>query len=334
VSNKAATPPPSIARRAARGGPGPLRHAAERRSLALAGAHFATVALAFLWAPSGLAALAATAVIGLSAFVQLIAGHNAMHAPVFRDRRDNRLWQIVLSLAFTYPVSAFVPVHNLSHHMHLQTPKDVLRTTEVRHRWNLLNLFHHVFASTVHIHALNARYLRVMARRRPRWFAQVRNEALAVVAVSALLLAARPLEALLFVFIPSLLGQSMIIGLGYLQHDGCDADSEHDHSRNFLGPVLNWFIFNNGYHSIHHMRPGLHWSAAPGAHAETVAPHVHPALDQRSLLAYLWRSFVWPARRLRYDGQPISFTAGRSPRESWIPPSAEVVGASSGAVEG
>ena len=35
---------------------------------------------------------------------------------------------------------------------------------------------------------------------------------------------------------------------------------------------MNWFTFNNGYHGIHHMKPGLHWSLAPEVHAKELAP--------------------------------------------------------------
>jgi fatty acid desaturase len=322
------------ARQAEAGRDGVLRHRADRRSLALAAAHFAAIAGAFVWTPGGLAGLALTAGLGLSAFVQLISAHNAMHAPVFRRRAANRRWQLVLSLAVGYPVSAFVPVHNLSHHLHLQTARDVLRTTEVRHRSNLLNLLHHVVGATIHIHALNVAYLRAMARRRPRWFAQVLREVAAVLVVAALLVALGPLDFVRFALVPWFLGQCLIIGLGYLQHDGCDPASAHDHSRNFVGPILNWFIFDNGFHSIHHMRPALHWSLAARAHAEEVAPHIHPALDQPSILSYMWRSYLWPGRRLRYDGLPVEHAGPPVPRESWIPTSAAGVGASSGAVEG
>lgn len=284
----------------------------------LAGIHFALVALAFVVAPRGIAVIGVIAVLGFSAFIQLISGHNAMHAPLFFSRRAQRCWQVVLSLTFSYPVSAFVPVHNLSHHKHLQTPKDVLRTTEVRHRSNLLNLLHHVVASTIHIHVLNATYVRAMARRRSVWFAQVRVELIAVLVVGAVILALSPRAFLLFVLAPSFVGQSMIIGLGYLQHDGCDADTKLHHSRNFLSPIFNWLIFNNGYHSIHHMQPGLHWSLAVAAHREHVAPHIHPALDQRSIVAYMWRTYVWPGRRLRFDGRPVTFASDPVPRSTEI----------------
>lgn len=41
------------------------------------------------------------------------------------------------------------------------------------------------------------------------------------------------------------------------QHDGCDENSKYNFSRNFVGKWFNFLLFNNGYHTIHHMSPGM-----------------------------------------------------------------------------
>jgi fatty acid desaturase len=312
---------------------GLLRFKADRRSLSFVVAHFAMIAAAFVWARGAWIALAIGA-ISYSSFIGLIQGHNAMHAPLFHRRGLNCAWQMLLSLTFCYPVSAFVPVHNLSHHMHLQTPKDVLRTTEVRHSSNLLNLLHHIVQAAIHIHVLNAVYLARARTTKPAWFAQVRNEILGVVVFAAALNVVWPLGFLLFVFVPALIGQFMIFGFGYLQHDGVDAESEYNHSRNFTGRLFNFLIFDNGYHTVHHNKPGLHWSLGPAAHERDVVGKIHPALDHASVLRYMFVTYLWPGKRLRYDGKPIELPAERKKRELWIPGSASGEGASSGAVEG
>ena len=54
-------------------------------------------------------------------------------------------------------------------------------------------------------------------------------------------------------------------------------DPPYNHSRNHIGRVLNWCLFNNGFHTAHHMRPGLHWSELPDFHRE-IAANIHPRL--------------------------------------------------------
>ncbi|HEU0035260.1 MAG TPA: fatty acid desaturase [Kofleriaceae bacterium] len=316
-----------------------LRHAADRRALGLAAAHVALVAATLVaWQagfPGWFFAGVTAPVLAASAFVQLISVHNAMHAPIFRAKRLNRAWQCALSICIGYPVSIYVPVHNLSHHLGLQTPRDILRTTEVRHGWNLLNLVHHMVMGTVHLHLLHFAYLATMRRSRPRWLAQVGYEAAATaVYLGAIAFVVGPVAMVLLVWLPAILGQLLMVGFGYVQHDGCDADSEYHHSRNFTSPVLNWFICDNGYHTAHHNRPALHWSRGKAAHHADVVPNMDPRLDEPSLVAYLARAFVWPGRRLRFDGRPVELPPQRARRELWTPVSAITSGASSGAVEG
>jgi len=90
-----------------------------------------------------------------------------------------------------------------------------------------------------------------------------------------------------------------------VQHDGCDANHKYNHSRSFTGALTNWWTFNNGYHAIHHEFPGMHWSELPAAHRERLGPHIHPSLDQKSLILYCIRAYVWPGQRLTYDGHPV-----------------------------
>jgi fatty acid desaturase len=313
-----------------------LRHSEDRRSLGLSFVHLAfvagQVALFQAGAPLWLF-FVTTPLVAASAFVQQICVHNAMHGPVFARRGLNRAWQCVLSICIGFPVSIYVPVHNLSHHLGLQTPRDVLRTTEVRHRSNLANLVHHMAMGTVHLHLLNVAYMAEMRRSKPRWLRQVILEFAIVIAYYvAIAIVVGPLAMLALVFLPAIAGQWLIVGFGYVQHDGVDHESEYLHSRNFVSPVFNWIICNNGFHTIHHNKPGMHWSLVAAAHRGDAK--IDPRLDEPSLISYLWRAFVWPGARRRYDGAPVELPPARARRELWTPPSAIASGASSGAVDG
>jgi fatty acid desaturase len=76
--------------------------------------------------------------------------------------------------------------------------------------------------------------------------------------------------ALLLWVLPQWFGNVLISGAGmYLQHAGCVAkSSEHPygHSNSSLSRVLNFTMFNVGYHTHHHEHPQVHWAQLPRLH--------------------------------------------------------------------
>jgi fatty acid desaturase len=96
--------------------------------------------------------------------------------------------------------------------------------------------------------------------------------------------------------LPALLGTYWMMLTNYLQHVGCDPGSEHDHSRNFVSPLFNWFVFDNGYHTVHHEQPSLHWSRYAALHASR-ARKPRPGLDLPGTpLGFFARRYLFPAR--------------------------------------
>ena len=295
-----------------------LRYRADRRTLCLVGGWYALLASAWIAAPPGVwANVPLVAALCAGSFLGAVATHNAVHCPVFVSRRLNNLWQVVLTLTYGHPVSSYVPGHNLSHHRHTETRRDVMRTDKARFRWNLLNLL--FFAASVGRSILGAEitYARYAARRHPRWTRQLALETVAMVVALGALLALDWRRTLLYVVVPWQYAAWGIVTMNLLQHDGCDATSPWNHSRNFVGRALNWFAFNNGYHGVHHLKPTLHWSLAPEAHRALVAPHLDPRLAEPSLFAYVLRTFVLPGGRRNFDGTP-RVARDPGPDESWI----------------
>lgn len=265
-----------------------------------------------------------------------IVTHNLAHVPVFRSAALNQAFQVAVTLVYGHPVSSFVPGHNLSHHRHTQTRRDAMRTTRVDYRWNALNLL--LFMPTVapRVMANDLRYLwrkcgagagagaealhqqpasRFRFLRAPsagiasgspaltpyalRFF----SELAALLAVSAWLFSLDARKAVLCWLLPHLWAQYAIVTINFLQHDGC-GEGPWRGARNFTGRLLNALLFNNGFHTLHHMRPTLHWSELPAEHKRSVAPRLDPRLVEPSLPRYLFRTFVYPGRRVDYTGQP------------------------------
>lgn len=295
-----------------------LRYRADLRTLAFVAIYFGLTALLWVTRPELAAAVPLLVATCFFSFFGAVITHNTVHCPMFRSRTLNRVMQVVLTLTYGHPVSSFVPGHNLSHHKHTQSRRDVMRTSKVRFRWHLLNGLFFMFRMAPDIMRADSLYIKAMRERHPAWFRQMALELGALYGAYAVLIYLDWRAFLLYVFLPHRYAGWGIITMNLLQHDGCDERSEYNHSRNFVGRVVNWCTFNNGYHTIHHETPGLHWSLLPAAHAERIAPLIHPALDQPSLLAYVWRTFIWPGKRLTYDGKPVQLP-DEGPDEDWIP---------------
>jgi fatty acid desaturase len=124
---------------------------------------------------------------------------------------------------------------------------------------------------------------------------------------------------LLYVWAPHFFAQWGIVTMNMLQHDGCDMEADEDSSvecttynsaRNFVGPVINYLTFNNGYHTIHHMYPTMHWSRLAAEHEAQVEPKNHPGLNQQCMARYIFRAFIFPGLRVDYLGNPVVLPPG------------------------
>ena len=231
--------------------------------------------------------------------------HNTIHAPIFKDKRVNKLFQFVLSFCYGHSVSAYVPGHNFSHHKYTQHLEDAIRTTKMRYRINLFNQLFFFYSLSGDIVKGEFTFAKRMFKEKREWFWQYAFELGLVILVNIILVVINWKCAILFWIIPHQYAAWGIVGTNYFQHDGCDEDHPYNHTRNFSSKSLNFMLFNNGYHGAHHMKPNLHWSLLPEYHDKNIRPHVHPALDRGSLLKYLIEVHIYPGRRIDYLGNPV-----------------------------
>jgi len=236
------------------------------------------------------------AVACLFSFLNVIVAHNHLHQGIFHSRRLNIGLRYVLSFGALYPISTNVPAHNLVHH-HFDDDGswDWADSRYVNFRWNLLNILH--FPNRVGTVGIlgTERWMRGLGRGDLR--RQYLGEKYLALGLTAILLARDFWPALFFIVVPQLWGARGILRLNLLQHDACDITTEWNHSRNFIGRIFNWFMCNNGYHTIHHNRSGLHWTELPAWHAREVVPRMHASLDQRSMIWYLMKTYLFSFAR-------------------------------------
>jgi fatty acid desaturase len=283
-----------------------LKYKADRRTLAVVGLYLTTVVLSWIYFPEEwyLRVLVVAANCVLS-FVCAVITHNTIHAPIFKERIWNKVFQVVLSFTYGHSVSAYVPGHNFSHHQYTQTPKDRIRTDKMRFRWNFLNQLFFFFRMAPGIMKDESAFAKRMWKENPRWVYQYVFELAVVLGIKITLLFIDWEKALLILFLPHTYAAWGIVGTNYWQHDGCDENHKYNHTRNFKGKIINYIAFNNGFHGAHHDVPHLHWSLLPAYHYEHIAPHLHPNLTRDNLFSYLWEVHVYPGKRIDYLGEPV-----------------------------
>jgi beta-carotene hydroxylase len=254
-----------------------------------------------------------------------VLAHYQNHCPVFVGRRANAAYADWLSIFYGYPIFAWIPTHNANHHKFVNGPGDATITWRYTKKDTALAASVYFFVSAYwQADLIRAFVTRARANNRAR-YRQIATQYVCVAGAHAAMLACavslRGLRLGLLTYACGL-GASAAMGMwgmmfiNYIQHIHCDPASKYDHSRNFVGPLANWLVFNSGYHTAHHETAGAHWSTLPSLHAD-IAANIHPELNQASIAGYLFRTYVlgpWQPRFLpRQIGRPAYEAPARRP---------------------
>ncbi|HTO96864.1 MAG TPA: fatty acid desaturase [Myxococcales bacterium] len=227
-------------------------------------------------------------------FTSAVISHNHNHLGVWRSKGLNLVTSYWIAIFYGHPAIAWVPTHNQIHHKLNNRPGDSSRSPkwfEGNHLPALL--VYPVLTNFAQTRDINAFLKDLWRRDRPAFWAAA-SEYVVFFAIMAGLLLLDWRKTLLFFVIPQQVALFSIQSINYLQHVETDAYSDWNHSRNFVSRLLNLLLFNNGYHTVHHLKPGVHWSELPRLHAQYVEK-IHPSLLQESWLRYVgYTYFVRP----------------------------------------
>lgn len=252
-----------------------FRYQDDRLPVAIFLAFFAADLLVFLFVQSW-PFVVAWAIAGVPAKVCVCAwNHHHQHTPFFRSNPLNRLMEVVFGLQTGAVSNVWVLHHNIGHHEnYMDQTKDesAWRTPDGRvmssneYTWRL--------AITGYLCA----FRNGEGRGNVRWIF-LAMAALQLVLV-ACLLAINPINALLVFIIPMLIAYFMTCRHTYDHHAGCSEEDEYAASNNIMHRWYNILTGNLGYHTAHHLRPGLHWSKLPAFHARIA--HKIPSANYRN----------------------------------------------------
>jgi len=216
--------------------------------------------------------------------------HNHNHINIWTKKWLNILTDWWLTVFYGMPIFAWIPTHNRNHHRYNNKEDDTTRTYRHTENNDLVSLIQYPSISGYNqMREGVIPYMKELKAKNKEQYYQNLGQLAALIIWLIVFFAWSWKKALLFVFIPQQVSQFMVITFNYVQHVHADEESEYDHSRNFMG--VNFFMFNNGYHTIHHMRASMHWSETPEAHAK-IAHLISPDLIEQSFWGYLFRTYV------------------------------------------
>jgi fatty acid desaturase len=268
---------------------GPLRYAADLRTLAFLVSFNVLLAVQWLGIARRAYLLVPTYIL---AVVALVIKHNHVHSATFRSARWNTAFELWLSALTAHPTSGIITSHNVLHHELNNTEADFVRCSLVRSKSNFLNLMTFFFVSVRTMYLDKRNDLDNWRRSQPHLYRQAIAERILTYGFLMVLVLVDWRATLKYCTGPWLFAQWVLVTINLLQHQDCDFSSEFNHSRNLTGRILNWLLLNNGYHTAHHMFPAAHWSKLAVIHQRVVATHSDPTLEERSLWLCLWRRFV------------------------------------------
>jgi beta-carotene hydroxylase len=220
-----------------------------------------------------------------------IIAHNHNHVPLWRSRLLNILTDYWLTLFYGFPAFGWIPTHNKNHHALNNKQGDYTLTYRISEKNNLFTLLSYPSVSSYFQQRPIAEYLKTLWRsNRPKFYLAASQYLVLGVYYAIAIFLWNWKKAVLFIVIPHQVSLFSVLIFNYVQHVHTDEESDYNHSRNFVG-LINMALFNNGYHTIHHQSPGIHWSETPAAQRR-IEGLIDPSLNERSFWWYLLRVYL------------------------------------------
>jgi fatty acid desaturase len=259
-----------------------LRFTADRTTVTFVICLFALQFLVWYVATPLVAVLASPVLLFLCVVTATI-NHNHQHVNVFKPSWLNRIFDLPLALQSGMGPYSWVLHHNLGHHLNYlhQPPSD--RADESR--WTRRDGT--AMGQTEYTLVLFLTHpidIYRVGKKHPKIYRRYLLMRLPLYALLGALLYLNPINTLIVFLAVPCLALLHTCRSTYEHHAHLDCRDPLRASYNRLNPFYNFLSHNLGYHTAHHMRPGLHWSMLPAYHAE-ISAGIPDSLIHRSFWA-------------------------------------------------
>ena len=215
--------------------------------------------------------------------------HNHNHLSIWKNKTMNTLTDYWLTLFYGFPVFAWIPTHNKNHHKFNNRDGDYTITYRYSERNNLITLLTYPSISGYFQQKAINLFLKDQKKKNKSRYYMYISQYVVLVLFIAVAAYVDWKKALLYIVVPQQVSLYVVLIFNYVQHVHTDEHSKYNHSRNFVG-FLNTMLFNNGFHTVHHDKAGLHWSETPKAHKE-VEHLIDSSLNERSMFWYFLKNY-------------------------------------------
>jgi fatty acid desaturase len=230
--------------------------------------------------------------------------HNHAHLSMWRSKTLNIFTDYWIILLRGDGVYSWLPTHVLNHHRFANRPGDMTLTYRLTERNNLLNLLGYTLQGLAYYILATLRYIASFATKMPRRFLYLLSQIALYAGFLSGAFLLDPRKALLFIVIPQTFGLIAMVATGYFQHHHADEASEFNFARNFTGKLNNLMHFNHGFHTVHHLDMGLHWSEWPAAH-QVLETKMESCLNEPNLPWFMFRTLFLAPFSMRFSSRNL-----------------------------
>ena len=240
-----------------------IRYKQDIPAIFLVLALFAAQLVLFFWVDNFyiIAACALLMVVGQGSATAV--NHNHQHLPIFKAGWCNRAFEIPLFFNTGCGPWAWVLHHTLGHHMnYLDGHEDTCSWK--RKDGSTMGATEYTVVNTLKIYPEIFR----VGKQHPKILKKFTFWLVICSALLAALVIASPLKALIIFVIPMIIQLFLLVYATVDHHRGLDTQNPYEATRNDATKINNWYAWNLGYHTAHHVKCGLHWSKLPAFHEE------------------------------------------------------------------